>query len=304
MGHVSIDAAARQRERSMLVAGAFDTVILLGMFVAAFWANSLIMIAEGLRGLLLILFELIVFLLLRRIHRGRTHSFDYGPGKLEQFANFAIGTAMGLGGFWVAATAAYRWGHPPTQASLGLDFAGAVAAINVMENAATLWLLWQSGRDGSSIIILGQVRTRVAKLVCSLIVLCALIVNALFADRPIGAAAEVLGSAFVALVMLHLAASMWRRALPSLLDRTLEESQQQMINRALVSHFDDYDGLVSVRSRLSGNTPLVEVVLGFTADRKIGEIQRVVDNVAKEVRQYIPGSLVTVVPTAWSPGER
>ncbi|HWA78797.1 MAG TPA: cation transporter, partial [Acetobacteraceae bacterium] len=287
----------------MRVAGAFDMIILIGMFVTAFWANSLIMGAEGLRGLLLILFELIVLLLLRRIHRGRTHSFDYGPGKLEQFANFTIGTAMGLGGLWVAATAAYRWWNPPEQVRLGLEFAGAVAAINVMENAATLWLLWRSGRDGSSIIILGQVRTRTAKLICSVIVLCALAVNALFADQPIGSAAEVMGSGFVALVMFLLAASMWRRALPSLLDRTLEESQQQMINRALVSHFDAYDGLVSVRSRLSGNTPLVEVVLGFTEERKIGEIQRVVDNVAKEVRRYIPGSLVTVVPTALKPGE-
>ncbi len=300
-GRAPIDAAARQRERSLLLTSAFDVLIDIAMIVVALWANSLLMGAEALRGTLLNAFEIMLLLLLRQIHRGRTYSYDYGPGKLEQFANFGIGAAMGLAGLWVAATAAYRWWHPPDQVRLGLYFAAAVGAINLVENAGTLWLLWRSGRDGSSLIILGQIRTRFAKLVGSAIVLCALGLNAAFAHTRLGDAAEVAGSGFVALVMLNLAVSMWRRALPSLLDRTLEESQQAMINRALVSHFEKYDGLVSVRSRISGNTPLVEVVLGFAEDRKIGEIQRVVDDVATEVRGHIPAARVTVVPTAWRP---
>ncbi|HTU55926.1 MAG TPA: cation transporter [Acetobacteraceae bacterium] len=300
-GHAVVDEAARRRERSMLVACVSDIVVLIGMIVTALWANSLMLGAEALRNVLLITFQMLALLLLRNIHRGRTRSFDYGAGKLEHFANFGIGVAMGIGGLWVAAGAAYRWWHPPEQVRLGLEFAAAVSAIHVVQNALAFWLLWRSGRDGSSLIMLGQVRTRLAKVICSAVVLCGLAVNATFAGGPVGVAAEVMGSAFMALVMLQLALSMWRQALPSLLDRTLEESQQAMINRALASHFEDYDGLVAVRSRISGKTPLVEVVLGFIEDRKMGEIQRVVDNVASEVREHIPGALVTVVPTAWRP---
>ncbi len=291
-----VDAVALQRERSMLLAGSSDLVIIIAAFAVGLWANSLMMGAEALRGLLLLALETVLFLLLRRIHRGRTHDFDYGAGKLEQFANLGIGTAMGLGGLWVGGSAAYRWWHPPDQTSLGLVFAAVVGVVNVAQNGWAFWALWRAGRDGASVIMVGQIRTRLAKLISSTLVLGALCVNAAFGDGPVGVAAEVLGSGFVALVMFELAVSMWRRALPSLLDRTLEEAQQELIDRALISHFDEYDDLVAVRSRVSGNTPLVEVVLGFTADRRIGEIQLVVDKVTRSVQALIPSSVVTVTP--------
>jgi divalent metal cation (Fe/Co/Zn/Cd) transporter len=282
----------------MLLAGLSDMVIIVAAAGVGIWANSLMIEAEALRGTLLVALEMVLLLLLRQIHRGRTHTFDYGAGKLEQFANLSIGIAMALGGLWVGGTAAYRWWHPPEQAGLGLVFAAAVGVANVLQNGLAFWALWRAGRDGASVIMLGQVRTRLAKLISSSLVLGALLVNALIGDGPIGVAAEVLGSAFVALVMLELAVSMWRQALPSLLDRTLEEGQQNLINQALISHFDAYDDLVAVRSRVSGNTPLVEVVLGFAGHRQIGEIQLVVDKVKHDVQGLIGGAVVTVTPIA------
>lgn len=282
----------------MLLAGLSDMVIIVAATGVGIWANSLMIEAEALRGALLVALEMVLLLLLRRIHRGRTHAFDYGAGKIEQFANLSIGIAMALAGLWIGGTAAYRWWHPPEQASLGLVFAAAVGIANVLQNGLAFWALWRAGRDGASVIMLGQVRTRLAKLISSSLVLGALCVNAVFGDGPVGIAAEVLGSGFVALVMLELAVSMWRQALPSLLDRTLAEGQQKLINQALVSHFDDYDDLVTVRSRMSGNTPLVEVTLGFAAHRQIGEIQIIVDKVTRNVQELISGAVVTVTPIA------
>ena len=55
---------------------------------------------------------------------------------------------------------------------------------------------------------------------------------------------------------------------------------------------------VAVRSRVSGNTPLGEVTLGFAAHRPIGEIQIVVDKVARNVQELVIGAVVTVTPIA------
>lgn len=294
----AIDPAALKRERSMLFAGLSDVAIIVAAFAAAVWGNSLMMAAEGLRGALLVLLEMVLLVLLRRIHRGRIHNFDYGAGKLEQFANLGIGAAMGLGGVWVGITAAYRWWHPPEQATLGLGFAALVGAVNLVQNGLALMALWRAGRDGTSLIMIGQVRTRLAKLISSGIVFVALCVNAALGPGQWGLLADVLGSAFVALVMIQLAVAMARQALPSLLDRTLDEAQQSSINRALARHFDAYDDLLSVSSRLSGNTAVIEVKLGFEPMRSIGEIQRVVDRVAKEISDLIPGALVSVIPVA------
>lgn len=293
-----LDPAALKRERSMLLAGLSDIAIIAAAFAAAAWGNSLMMAAEGLRGALLVALEMVLLVLLRRIHRGWTHNFDYGAGKLEQFANLGIGAAMGLGGLWIGITAAYRWWNPPEQAVLGLGFAVLVGAVNLLQNGLALMALWRAGRDGTSLIMIGQVRTRLAKLISSGIVFVALCVNAVLEGSRWGLLADVLGSAFVALVMIQLALSMARQALPSLLDRTLDEAQQGSINRVLARHFDAYDELLTVRSRLSGNTAMIEVMLGFEPMRPIGEIQSVVDRVAQEVGDLIPGALVSVIPVA------
>lgn len=290
------DALALRRERSMLLAALSDLVLIVGQFATAILANSLMMLAEAVRAFLLVVLELVLLGVLRRIHRGQMHDFDYGAGKVEQFANLSVALGMGFAGMWVGAGAAYRWWHPPEQVEAGLVFAVAVGALNALQNAYVFRALWRAGGDGRSVIMMGQVRTRLAKLVSSAIVLVAVTVNASFPGGTVALVAEVAGSAFVALVMVQLAVSMARQSLPSLLDRTLEEKQQHLINRALVRHFDRYDALVSVRSRVSGNLPCVDVVLGFAAERRMDEVQGVTDEVAGEVRALIPGAEVTVTP--------
>lgn len=294
----TITEQARQRERSMLIACVSDIAMWLSLVVAALWSNSLTTLAETARGTLVLALEWTLFFLLRRIHRRKTHNYDYGAGQLEQFANLGIGLAMGLTGLWVGGAAIYRWWHPPEQVTTGLVFAAAVGFINMVQNGLAFWALWRAGRDGTSVIMMGQIRARLAKTISSAIVLTALLVNAAYGDGPVGVAADVLGSLFVSLVMLELAISMWRQSLPSLLDRTLAEAQQERINRALIARFEDYDALVSVRSRLSGNVAFVEIVLGMAPERTMGDVQAAVDRIAGEIRDLIPGVAVTVVPVA------
>ncbi|BBK39392.1 hypothetical protein STAQ_44700 [Allostella sp. ATCC 35155] len=297
----AISETARQRERSMLIAGVSDIAMWLSYIVAAVWANSLTTLAETARGTLVLALEWTLFVLLRRIHRSKTHNYDYGAGQLEQFANLGIGLAMGVAGLWIGGSAAYRWWNPPEQAAFGLAFAAAVGLANMLQNGLAFWALWRAGRDGTSVIMMGQIRARMAKLISSALVLCALTVNAVFGDGPVGLAADILGSLFVALVMLELAVSMWRRSLPSLLDRTLEEGQQERINRSLITHFDEYDELVSVRSRVSGNVPMVEIVLGMAPDRTMADVQASVDRIVDSIRELIPGAEVAVIPVAARP---
>lgn len=297
----AISEQARRRERSMLIAFLSDIVMWLSYIAAAVWANSLTTLAETARGTLVLALEWILFVLLRRIHRQKTHNYDYGAGQLEQFANLGIGLAMGLTGLWIGGAAAYRWWNPPEQAAFGLAFAAAVGFANLIQNGLAFLGLWRAGRDGTSVIMMGQIRARLAKVISSAIVLCALIVNAFYGDSPVGVAADVLGSLFVALVMLELAVSMWRRSLPSLLDQTLEEGQQERINRSLIAHFEEYDELVSVRSRVSGNTPMVEIVLGMAHDRTMADVQASVDRIADGIRELIPGAEVAVIPVAARP---
>ncbi len=282
----------------MLLGAVLDCAIVVPMAGAGLWANSLTLVGESLRAVLLIALELSLLALLRRIHRERMADYEYGAAKLEQFGNLLVGTAMLLGAAWVLGTAAMRLAAPPRQPALGMAVAALVAAINVGINAVVLHAIWRAGRDGTSIILVGQIRSRLAKLVASGLAAGAITVNALWGEDTPGRVADAVGSGLVAVTMVALGVGMWRDALPHLLDRRLDEARQVAINRALARHFAQYDALGAVRSRLVGRGAAVELTLGFAATRTIGEVQRVVDAVAEDLRALIPGALVTVTPVA------
>ncbi|HEY8613158.1 MAG TPA: cation transporter [Roseomonas sp.] len=304
-GPASPDRAALQRERSIMLACLLDLAILGPYITIGLLANSLTSVAEALRGTLMVGLEIILWVMLRRIHRGQITEYDYGVGKLEQFANLGIGLAMGGCGIWLLFAAIGRWWSPPEQAGYGLALASLVAFANLILNAVSLRALWLAGRDGTSAIMTVQIRSRAVKLLSSAIVAAAIATNAaaelIGGPRWIGPLAEALGAGFVGLVMIQLAVSLWRESVPHLLDRSLDEARQASINRALAGHFMDYDALLGVKSRIAGNQAQVDIALGFAPERRIGEIQRVADAVAADILELIPGSVVTVTPVA-TPG--
>lgn len=210
---------------------------------------------------------------------------------------------MGACGLWLLFSAVTRWWSPPVQAGTGLVLGVGLALVNLALNAIALRALWLAGRDGTSAIMTVQIRSRVVKLISSVLVAATIAVNA--AAEVIGGApswlaplAEAVGTAFVGMVMVQLAVSLWREALPHLLDRSLDEARQGSINRALAVHFMNYDALLGVKSRIAGKQAQVDIALGFTPERPIGEVQRVVDAVSSEIQVLIPGSVVTVTPVA------
>ncbi|MBP0493197.1 cation diffusion facilitator family transporter [Pararoseomonas indoligenes] len=297
------DPAALRRERSILLACLLDWALILPFLAVGLSANSLTLVAEAIRGSLMVVLEMVLLVVLRRIHRGRITEYDYGAAKIEEFANLAIGVAMGAAGVWITISAASRWLFPPEQEGLGLVLATALSLANVVMNGIALRALWSAGRDGTSAIMTVQIRSRTVKLASSGIVAVAIAVNA--AAQVIGGAppwlaplAEAIGTGFVGLVMIQLAISLWRESVPQLLDRSLDESRQASINRALAGHFADYDALLEVKSRIAGKQAVVEIALGFERERRIGEIQRVADAVVADLRALIPGAVVTVTPVA------
>ncbi|SHI80192.1 Divalent metal cation (Fe/Co/Zn/Cd) transporter [Roseomonas rosea] len=297
------DAAALRRERSILIACLLDCAVIIPYVAFGLAANSLTMVAEAMRGGAMVTLELVLLVVLRRIHRGRMTEYDYGVGKLEQFANLAIGVVMGACGLWLLFSAVTRWWHPPEQAGLGLLLGTALAFANLALNALALRALWLAGRDGTSAIMTVQIRSRVVKLLSSVLVAIAIGVNAgaeLLGNAPgwLGPLAEALGTGFVGIVMVQLSISLWREAVPHLLDRSLDEARQASINRALATHFTGYDAMLGVKSRIAGNLAIIDIALGFEPGRRIGEIQAVTDAVSAELQALSPGALVTVTPVA------
>jgi divalent metal cation (Fe/Co/Zn/Cd) transporter len=288
--------AARARERAMLAGSVLDVSINLTKLVAAIWANSLTLLGDWLRGALLTVLDIFLLVLLRKIHRGKIGGYDYGTRKLEQFLNLVVGSAMILAALWLAVATYLRSGAHQEQSEAGLLFALAASAANLVINGYVLRRLWRVARDGTSVILSGQLTSRLMKTLASIGVALAIGINAVFHGTPTGAWADTLGSLLVLVTMVGFGVKIIGGALPHLLDRALGESRQVVINNALASQFEDYDELRAVRTRTEGHDAWIEIEVGFAPDRSLGDVEAVVERLAEHVRQRIPQAQVLVIP--------
>jgi cation diffusion facilitator family transporter len=289
----------RRRERSFALSLGADSGILLLFLGLSIWSGSLTLLADTVRGLLLLLLGIYALTVLQRVHRKHLAAYEFGTGKLEQFANFLVGLALLMGGLWVAARAVGNIVAPPPPVpdpGMRLMLAMAGSALNTLVNLAAFWALWRAGRDGTSLIMRGQIRARLGKLVTSLVVTGAIGLSAAAPGSAVARVADIAGPIFVVGVMLYVSATLLREALPDLLDRALDEARQAAINQVLVRHYDRYETLESVRSRQAGTSLYVEIGLGFGASLNFGEVATVCREMAEHLRELIPGADVTVVP--------
>jgi divalent metal cation (Fe/Co/Zn/Cd) transporter len=86
-------------------------------------------------------------------------------------------------------------------------------------------------------------------------------------------------------------------SLPDLLDKTLDESLQMVIVRELAVFFNEYTELHGVRSRRSGNHIYIELHLEFDGEKKMCEVQDVINRIKASLEEKIQRSEVSIVPT-------
>ena len=300
--------AERRRERAMGLGVGTDLLLCTPILVIAIWSGSLTLLADAMRAYLLTLLELFAYVVMRRIHRGRLPSYQYGSGKIESFLNLLIGIALVLSSMWIFALGVANLIEPPQPYPIGLAAATAIAAINAAQNAWMFVTFLRARRIGASILIDGQVRTRLLKLVSSIAATLAILVSAMFAGQITGRVADLVGSAVVVQMMLWTAYQLIASALPDLMDRMLDTSQLAEINRVLLRHSGGIDGMHHVRTRRSGVTKYVEIGLGFAADRRISEIDAFHQALKAELEAHLPDAQVTLVavsvPSKHSPVRR
>jgi divalent metal cation (Fe/Co/Zn/Cd) transporter len=278
----------RGRERSIEFALAMDVAMIALYTLAAVLAGSLTILAELVRGVLMWLIELLALVIMRRIHRGRTAMFEFGSGRLEQVVNLAIAGGLLVSAGWIALAAVRRLaGGEATGTPIGFALGAIAASVNLYVNVLAWDAMRRAARSGGSLIMTGQLKARVVKVISSACVQVSLTIAALSADGVVIVWADSLGALSVCAFIVHAAIGMIRSDLPDLVDLAVNEDIQAAINRMLVRHFDDYDRLDTVRTRRSGAVVHAEITLGFHRDLAMGDVNHRIEAMKVSLRQEI-----------------
>lgn len=266
------------------------------MFTIAFIGGSLTILAEAIRGTLGQLVEIYSLVVLRRIHRNRFGSFDFGVGKLEQACNLAIAVSMLVGAAWIGHKAVLLVLAAENIASpLGLTMAASFGALNTYLNYIAWNEVRKACRRGHSVIMQAQLKSRLTKLVSSLIVQATMTVAALAPDPLIAAWADGLGAMFVAGYLAVIAFHMLRVGLPDLFDRSVDQPTQLAIRRALEEHAGTYGHLERMRSRRSGGTTFVEIALAFDSGLQLTDIHQRITAIRACITREVEGADVSIL---------
>jgi ferrous-iron efflux pump FieF len=168
--------------------------------------------------------------------------------------------------------------------------------LNLAVNAIPVFPLWRSVRAQPSVIVLSQFRARLAKALGSVVVVACVSIHSLASEPMIGRIADTVGAFLVVGFMIVVAVGLLREALPDLLDRAIAEPMQLQVNRTLAAFFHEYEELISVRTRRSGNVAHVEITLGFAHEKTVGEVSGIIARMGDYLRVAIPNSDIVIVP--------
>jgi divalent metal cation (Fe/Co/Zn/Cd) transporter len=105
---------------------------------------------------------------------------------------------------------------------------------------------------------------------------------------------DPIASLIIAASILVGAMGIFSSSVFDLLDKSLEESDQIVIMRELASHFDDFEALHGIRSRRAGSHAFVEIYLEFAPEKKISEVQPIIDHLRSNLEAAIQGARVTI----------
>ena len=285
-----------QREKAVFFAFFYDCLIIVPYLWVSLQVGSLTMLAEVLRGFLLITVASLSWLTLRKIHRGKTGAYDFGMGKVEQILSLLVALLlfMSMGFVWYKAIGE-RESLPHAASFLNFVAVG-LSLANLGANAAPLWPLYRATKTGNSILVVTQFRAKFAKTISSVVVTLCVALNQLSGDPVLSWWADVMGIAIVSAVTLHAAYELVRSAIPDLLDRTLPEQHQIKINQVLAKYYNHFDALKWCQSRQSGSNIEVQVGLGFREHLTFGEVARISKSMVDDIEAAIPGSRATVTP--------
>jgi len=299
----TLSDSQRTKEKAILGAIVFDTIVTLVFAFAAFLSGSMTAISEVIRMMMLLVIEYAAFSVLKKSHRGLFSEYQYGTGKIERMTNILVAIGLLIVSAFIFQTLFTRTDNTAISSDL-LIIAVISATANLMVNYYFAAAFIRANEDETSIIVEAQIEARTAKTIASAVVLAILVMTAMLKDPVASRMIDTAGSMFVAVYMLFIAYGLIRRSLPEILDRTIADPEHFQLIRLLVKHFDAYDGLLDYQARRSGNDLFIIMQLAFFADQTLGEVQQRLAPLREAVEAEMPGSKVTIEQSILPPKHR
>lgn len=275
-----------------VLAGLGDVIVTLIAVAAA--QNSAVLLADALKTILEFVAILISWYTLRKISKGAGHNFEYGIGKLENLSSLFVAFLMTCCILLILFNAVRNIMHPSHIAGIGIW----ISMISQLVYGGINFSFYRKNsslaKSESSPMLESQAKLFMTRLIGNVFIFISVLISYSLSAYSWVAYVDPVASLIIASTLLLSALGIFSNSLFDLLDRTLEESAQIIILRALAKHFEDYKNMHGMRSRRSGNKVFVEIFLEFDEDKKISDVQTVINSIRAHIEENINNCNVTI----------
>ena len=285
------------KQRTILTGLVLDILSLIPCIIAAVLSGSIVLYADAIKATNEVLSTFFAYLTLRRMAKVGAGQYDYGVGKVETFASLITGGVMLISLAFVLFVALYRIAIPA-----GIALEGALLGIVflILGGSKNVWL-WNKNyrmyRDSPSPILNSQWRLYRTKALTDFLVIVSVVATLVLSSYSWSLYIDPLSSFIIAGFIFAAGYRILSSSLPALLDQTLDEELQMVIVSHLAEFFDDYTALHGIRSRRSGHSIYIEILLEFDGSQPMSHAQDSIDRISESLEGKIPDSIVSVVPT-------
>lgn len=274
-----------------VIAGFADTVITVGAMIAA---SSSVLLADSLKTILEFIAVLLSYLALRRIHSGKAHAFDYGLNKLENLSSLFVSILMLVCLAVIVINSTVNLCRPSHIGGAGVYISMAAQAIYFVINGVLCIKNRRLAREQHSPVMESQGRLFMTKAVANVVILGSLVSSMALGHFAWSVYIDPIASLAIAASILMPAIGTFSNSFYDLLDRTLEEAHKLAILREMGPFICEFTDLHAIRTRRSGSQVFIEIILEFDTDRRMGEVQDVIETLRRNIERTVPSSHVTI----------
>lgn len=262
-------------------------------------SNSVIIFSFMLQNSLSLIVYLFAIIALDLSIKDNSYKFPYGTGRLENFISF-FQAALSLPG---AAILIYSIWNTAVQAPPEISFGYAQVAFLYINLRLVMLKCWANsimkGSDAYSPILKAyNVYYTICLIETTLSAVSLLIALYLqHSDRILQARViDISLSITSAIYWIVNSLKVMKENFEALIDLPLKEADQLMIMKTLATHFNQYEGIGYIYSRISGRQKIIEIELRFSKNRSLSELADLQDAMNNSLETHFPDFKFNLLP--------
>jgi ferrous-iron efflux pump FieF len=271
-------------------------IAFLFAIVMAVTANSLALWADMAATLLDFLAVFIAWQGFKKVETKSTELFNYGYGKFESFASMSMSILMVFSFLCIMAVSIMRFQHPVPVEGFGVILGIILHLLFGFINGSLLYKTIALEKKDKSFLISAQRRIYFVKFSANVLMFGSMILAYFFGHLKISMFADPIVATFIAILILANASKIFRYSSRDLLGYALEEQSQLLILRSLANHFDHYESIKEIRSRVSGGKVYVELFLEFDGSLLHSKVLESIKSLESEITDLLKCDEVLIIP--------